>query len=263
MKYANYSKWAAAAAVATVYTLSAQAAIQVADQDNPAICVIHRPEEPPLSPTVIKGLAWLIEAQSEDGGFGQDGAQPRDGVHLETSGRDVANTSLAALAMLRSGVPLTDGEHSEPLMRAIEFVLEKVEAAPDEGLAITDVKEKLEKKYGPSLSRKDLDKVYECKAECAELMEKKGVGKALIHLNKNAKKLSKKGERLAKLVEEYKAELLEKAGDELDKANDLIDEGDMSAAKKILASLKTGVKKTPLEARITELYAKIKAAGTE
>ena len=129
--------------------------------------------------------------------------------------------------------------------------------------AITEVKEKLEKKYGPSLSRKDLDKVYECKAECAELIEKKGISKALIHLNKNAKKLSKKGEKLAEMVEAYKAELLEVAGEELDKANDLIDEGEMSQAKKILASLKTGVKKTPLEARITELYAKIKAASAE
>jgi hypothetical protein len=129
--------------------------------------------------------------------------------------------------------------------------------------AVEEMKDKLEKKHGPSLSRKDIDAVKELKLECAELIEKKGVGKALNLLNKNTKKLNKKGARIEEMVTAYKAELIEKAGEELDRANDLIDEGDMSAAKKLMSSLKSGVKKTPLEARIAELYEKIKSASAE
>jgi hypothetical protein len=129
--------------------------------------------------------------------------------------------------------------------------------------AVEEMKAQLEKEHGASLSRKDVDAVKSLKVECAELIEKKGVGKALELVNKDAKKLNKKGARIEEMVTAYKAELIEKAGEELDKANDLIDEGDMSAAKKILGSLKSGVKKTPLEERISELYAKIKAASAK
>ncbi len=126
--------------------------------------------------------------------------------------------------------------------------------------AVEEMKAKLNAEHGPSLSRKDIDAVKKTQAECDELLDKKGAGKALALLKKRAKKLNKKGDRIAAMVTEYHGVLMEKAGEELDKANDLIDEDEMSAAKKILGSLKSAVKKTPLEARVTELYAKIKAA---
>ena len=65
------------------------------------------------------------------------------------------------------------------------------------------------------------------------------------------------------MVTEYQGVLMEKAGEELDQANDLIDEDEIRAAKKILTSLKGAVRKTPLEARINELYEKIKAAAAD
>jgi hypothetical protein len=129
--------------------------------------------------------------------------------------------------------------------------------------AVEEVKEKLEKKYGPSLSRKDIEKVDEMKAECAELLESKGAGKALGHLKKNEKKLKKKGDRIGELVDAYKAELMDAAGEELDEVDTLIDAGDISKAKKILAALKSPVRKTPLEARVNELYEKIKAQSAD
>lgn len=129
--------------------------------------------------------------------------------------------------------------------------------------AVEEMKAKLNAEHGPSLSRKDIRAVEAVQAECDELIEKKGVGKALALLKKKAKKLNKKGERIAAMVTEYHGVLMEKADEELDKANDLIDEDEMSAAKKILGSLKSVVKKTPLEARVKELYAKIKAAQAE
>jgi soluble cytochrome b562 len=124
-------------------------------------------------------------------------------------------------------------------------------------------KKTLEEKHGPSLSRKDVRAVEECKVECNELLKEKGAGKALTQLAKDGKKLEKKGERIAAMVEEYRKELMEKAGEELDQADQLIGEGDVSAAKKILSSLKSAVKKTDLEERVNALYEKIKAAAAE
>ena len=122
-------------------------------------------------------------------------------------------------------------------------------------------KKALVAKHGPSLSRKDVRAVEECKVECRAILADKGAGKALTQLAKDAKKLEKKGERIAGMVDEFRKELLAKAGEELDQAEQLVDGGDVAAAKKILASLKSAVRKTDLEARVEALYAKIKAAG--
>ncbi len=117
-------------------------------------------------------------------------------------------------------------------------------------------------KYGPKLSRKDIRAVEDSKAACNELLEKKGVGKALAQLNKDAKKLKKKGERIEAMVEEFRAELMEKAGEELDAVEELIAD-DLPQAKKRLAKMKSVLRKTPLEERVTTLYTKIKAAAAQ
>ena len=92
----------------------------------------------PLGETVDKGLAWLATSQATDGGYGQDGRDTRTGVALESEGRDVANTAMAALAMLRAGTTPNEGRYSDHLLAAVNFILGHIEKAPAEGLAITD-----------------------------------------------------------------------------------------------------------------------------
>lgn len=128
--------------------------------------------------------------------------------------------------------------------------------------AVESQKKALVEKYGPSLSRKDVRAVKECRKECLALAEDKGIGKAIAQFEKDAKKLEKAGERIAKMVEDVRAELLGKASEELDQAAELIDGGNTKDAKKILDGLKSAVRKTDLEARVAELYEKIKAAGS-
>lgn len=107
----------------------------------------------PLPDSVEKAISWLLSVQGEDGGFGQDGGHggdARTGVNQESQGNDVANTSIAGLALLRAGVlPRDDGRvdragpkpvavaRGEALSRAVAFVLSHVEAAPVDGLAVT------------------------------------------------------------------------------------------------------------------------------
>src|SRR5688572_26115720 len=74
---------------------------------------------------IDKGARWLASVQGADGGWGQDAGTQRN---------DVANTAVAALALIRAGE-----EYQSNVERALGFILKRVEASSAEGLAITDV----------------------------------------------------------------------------------------------------------------------------
>jgi hypothetical protein len=106
---------------------------------------------PAIGAAVEKGAKWLAAVQGADGGWGQDGgdsSNARKDVPLETSGNDVANTALAALALLRAG-----NQYRPNVERAVDFILKRVESSPGEGLAITpDGKQtQVQRKLGPCI----------------------------------------------------------------------------------------------------------------
>ena len=107
----------------------------------------------PVSVAAAKGLKWLVSVQGKDGGWGQDGGETsyvRQGERLESPGNDVANTAVAAEALLYSGTTATTGEYREPLRRAVDFILKHVEQSPDDGLGITDRQgTQIQRKLGP------------------------------------------------------------------------------------------------------------------
>src|SRR6185503_12624242 len=89
-----------------------------------------------MSAAVDKAAKWLASVQGADGGWGQDGGETsyiRSGERLESNGNDVANTALAALALLRVGKL-----YQPNVDRAIDFIRKRVEASPADGLAITN-----------------------------------------------------------------------------------------------------------------------------
>ncbi len=97
---------------------------------------------------VEKGAKWLASVQGSDGGWGQDGgatSNTRQTERLESQGNDVANTAVAALALLRAG-----NQYRPNVERAVDFILKRVEASPADGLSITEVKEtQIQRKLGP------------------------------------------------------------------------------------------------------------------
>jgi hypothetical protein len=110
---------------------------------------------PPSAPNEIKtavekGAKWLASVQGTDGGWGQDGGATthnRQGERLESQGNDVANTAVAALALLRAGK-----QYQPNVERAVNFILQKIEASPAEGLSITDVNQtQIQRKLGPHI----------------------------------------------------------------------------------------------------------------
>lgn len=106
------------------------------------------PTPAPVSAAVDKAARWLASVQGADGGWGQDGgaaSSARPGERLESSGNDVANTAVAALALLQAG-----RQYQPQVERALAFVLVRIEASPADGLAITDRQgTQIQRKLGP------------------------------------------------------------------------------------------------------------------
>jgi len=97
---------------------------------------------------VAKGAKWLADVQGKDGGWGQDGGETsyiRTSEHLESNGNDVANTAVAALALLQAGK-----QYQPNVDRAVDFILKRVEASGRDGLEITDARgTQIQRKLGP------------------------------------------------------------------------------------------------------------------
>jgi Squalene-hopene cyclase C-terminal domain/Prenyltransferase and squalene oxidase repeat len=97
---------------------------------------------------IDKGARWLASVQGAEGGWGQDGGETsyiRTTERLESNGNDVANTAVAALALLEAGK-----QYQPNVDRALDFILRRVEASPADGLAITDARgTQIQRKLGP------------------------------------------------------------------------------------------------------------------
>jgi hypothetical protein len=111
----------------------------------------------PLSPNVKKGLDWLVEHQIPGGGWGEGEESPymRQGGNDHESLRDkpnVADTSIAALALLRSGSTPREGLYKDAIVNAVRFVRSQVESSDSDSLAVTPVRgTRVQQKLGPNI----------------------------------------------------------------------------------------------------------------
>jgi hypothetical protein len=113
----------------------------------------NAPKNDPVAIAVEKGAKWLVSVQGKDGGWGQDGGETsyiRQDEHLESNGNDVANTAVAATALLHAGSTPNKGEYQVALSRAVDFILRRVDESPAEGLEVTTLKgTQIQRKLGP------------------------------------------------------------------------------------------------------------------
>jgi hypothetical protein len=118
----------------------------------------NSPAKPkPLSSNTKKGLEYLIEQQNSNGGWGQGGgwrqgsqgrARVEDKDAKDTP--DLANTCIAALALIRAGNTTETGEYAKQLAKAVDFICARVENADADSLYVTDVRDtQLQSKIGP------------------------------------------------------------------------------------------------------------------
>ena len=122
-------------------------------------------EPKPLSKDVKRGLDWLVEHQLPGGGWGQGeeslhmrggGRAPATGKGV-SSGRDevkdtpnVADTCIAALALLRSGSTPREGPYRDAIVKAVRFVRSQVEESDPKSLSVSSVQgTRVQAKLGP------------------------------------------------------------------------------------------------------------------
>ena len=110
-------------------------------------------EPKPITPTVKKGLDWLVEHQLKDGGWGQgDESQPMGGGAGLRDKSNVADTSVAALSLIRSGSTPSAGPYHDAVARAVGFVRSHVEASDSASLAVSTVQgTRVQQKLGPNI----------------------------------------------------------------------------------------------------------------
>jgi hypothetical protein len=88
----------------------------------------QRPTGNRTEPDTARPLAWLLSAQSSEGGWGTEAGAPAD----------VATTSLSGLALLRLGHTPVKGEYQAASRRALGYVIRAVERAPGSTQYIQD-----------------------------------------------------------------------------------------------------------------------------
>lgn len=105
----------------------------------------------PLSAGVKRGLAWLVEHQLPSGGWGQgeESAAMGGGGSMKDV-PSVADTCLAALALVRSGSTPAKGEHAQHVLEAVSFVCGEIEKADQDSLYVTSTRgTRVQSKLGP------------------------------------------------------------------------------------------------------------------
>ena len=99
-----------------------------------------KPNEPGQLPAFLqKGVAWLIAAQHNDGGWG-GGSHAQQSIkdpHAVTT--DPATTAFTLLALMRSGHTPVAGAYQAQVNKGLEYLVAAVEKAKAEGPLITDV----------------------------------------------------------------------------------------------------------------------------
>lgn len=125
--------------------------VDAAEPPSDAYALIH-PTPVDVPDWADRGVAWLIAAQHQDGGWGagsQAAQQIKDPHAVQT---DPATTAFAALALLRVGNTASSGPQAPALARALAYLATAVETAPAEGGSITALRgTQIQGKLGPMI----------------------------------------------------------------------------------------------------------------
>jgi hypothetical protein len=105
----------------------------------------------PLSEHVTRGTKWLVEHQLKKGGWGQG----EESAHMGGGGQmkdvpSVADTCMAALALIRAGNTPTQGEYAKNVLNGVEFVCGEIEESDKDSLFVTPTRgTRVQPKLGP------------------------------------------------------------------------------------------------------------------
>lgn len=89
--------------------------------------------------SVDRGLAWMIEAQNSNGGWGAGSHHRQNITNPHAVQTDPATTAMVAMALLRSGTTLSEGNYSGNLQKALYYLLDAIEASEPNSHNITSI----------------------------------------------------------------------------------------------------------------------------
>jgi hypothetical protein len=105
----------------------------------------------PLLENVNRGLEWLAAQQLKNGGWGQgeESAQMGGGAKLKDI-PSVADTCVAALALVRAGNTPSEGKHAKEVLNAVTFLCGEIEESDKDSLYVTSARgTRVQSKLGP------------------------------------------------------------------------------------------------------------------
>ena len=80
-----------------------------------------------------QAVNWLLEAQSPNGGWGAGSHSYQNITDPHAVQTDPATTAFAAMALLKSGGPLSSNPYQEEIKKALDRILKDIDARPDNG----------------------------------------------------------------------------------------------------------------------------------
>lgn len=105
-----------------------------------------------ISKSVDKGVAWLAAHQLKNGGWGQGDEAAGMGHDMDglRDAANVADSSMALLAMMRAGHTPNKGAHRDVVHKGLGYVLSEVEASDTDSLYVSEVRgTRVQAKIGP------------------------------------------------------------------------------------------------------------------
>jgi hypothetical protein len=126
--------------------------------------IYNTPERVQLS--MDRGLAWISRAQNANGGWGAGSHHQQNVMDPHAVTTDPATTAMVAMALLRTGNTLTTGEYAAQLRKAVHYLLNAVETAPNNSNTITtqtgtQIQTKLGQNIDVILTLQLLSNIYE------------------------------------------------------------------------------------------------------
>jgi hypothetical protein len=88
---------------------------------------------------VNRGLDWMAKAQNQNGGWGAGSHNRQDLRDPHAVQTDPATTAMVAMALLRTGNTLTQGQYAQHLKKALTYLLNATENSPVSSYNITDL----------------------------------------------------------------------------------------------------------------------------
>ncbi len=129
---------ALAATIITSNSLLLLSGDALADQTTSQVTAQHKE----IGPSVKKGLAYLVSQQNKDGSWNQGEESPsmRSRGYENGDIPNVADTCMAAMALIRAGNLPNAGQYSANVAKAALYVCSSIEKADQNSLYITSVK---------------------------------------------------------------------------------------------------------------------------